>query len=505
MNIDKKYLYIIAFALIFLVVLVFYYSSLGLGFLYSDDFGLIKSALNSPSSYFLGNWMGERGVGGFYRPIIVLSAKIDNLIWGINPFGYHLTNGMFHFINAFLVFLIAYFVLGNYLFALFSGALFAILPVNAEAVNWICCRGDVMATTFFLSAFYGYLIFVKKKAKWALFASFALFVLALGSKETAVALPIMIAAYAYLNKNFTKQIGVIISYFSVLILYLILRYFSLGSLVRAYEFSSRDMIMRLILGPIKTIQLIFLPFRQENLIAYLIIMLLLILSLVLLIIWVAKRYKPHSFYFFSLFWVLIALLPASTILPIGFDLRGSRMWYLPSVGVSWFLSYVIFIEMWKEKRAIKLMGIGLFLLFWLYSSFFLIKANENWAKASRMSEGVKQKVINIINKYPSGTRFYFCNMPDNYNGCSVGLPYLEEPFYETDHYIRGYKGNYYFIDDLSKHEVRKGFQYFVYNDKTSEFDPSTYEFISSNKISRLNDNQYSRNMFKAYMKRVFGK
>src|SRR3990172_9798471 len=34
--------------------------------------------------------------GGYYRPIINLSYSIDYWIWGLNPFGFHLTNILAH-------------------------------------------------------------------------------------------------------------------------------------------------------------------------------------------------------------------------------------------------------------------------------------------------------------------------------------------------------------------------------------------------------------------------
>ena len=41
---------------------------------------------------------------GDYLPLTYLSLSLDHLIWGLNPFGYHLTNILLHSINAILLY-----------------------------------------------------------------------------------------------------------------------------------------------------------------------------------------------------------------------------------------------------------------------------------------------------------------------------------------------------------------------------------------------------------------
>ena len=45
--------------------------------------------------------------GGFFRPLFILSYLIDTKIWGARPFGFHLTNVVFHSLNAFLTFVLS--------------------------------------------------------------------------------------------------------------------------------------------------------------------------------------------------------------------------------------------------------------------------------------------------------------------------------------------------------------------------------------------------------------
>src|SRR5205823_11757471 len=68
----------------------------------SDDFVQIGKVLHGDFSV---TWGQEHG--GFFRPLFIWSYVIDSRIWGARPFGYHLTNVIFHGLNAFLVFKLA--------------------------------------------------------------------------------------------------------------------------------------------------------------------------------------------------------------------------------------------------------------------------------------------------------------------------------------------------------------------------------------------------------------
>ena len=95
------------------------------------------------------------------RPAMVLSLMIDSLLWGRNPFGYHLTNLLLHSLCSAMVFLLLYGVLCRLfvqsdknigaLWAAFTTAiLFAIHPVNSEAVCVVTFREDLLAAFFIL-------------------------------------------------------------------------------------------------------------------------------------------------------------------------------------------------------------------------------------------------------------------------------------------------------------------------------------------------------------------
>ncbi len=143
------------------------------------------------------------------RQLTYLSFYGNYRLCGTNPAGYHLINLSLHCLN----------VIGVYIFALLlfrlkptpepatfsrwlpvaSAGIFALHPIQSEAVNYIYQRSVLLATLFSLAAIVTFLLFAGGKRSTAsglLAAAFT--VLACLSKETALALPLLLAALAWI-------------------------------------------------------------------------------------------------------------------------------------------------------------------------------------------------------------------------------------------------------------------------------------------------------------------
>ncbi|UFS69715.1 glycosyltransferase family 39 protein [Geomonas sp. RF6] len=94
------------------------------------------------------------GEGYYYRPLIALSYFLDARIFGHSPFLMHLENVLIHGANVVLLYLLACRLLGTAVPRLpFLAALvFAVHPVNSEAVSWIAGRTDPLAAVFVLGS-----------------------------------------------------------------------------------------------------------------------------------------------------------------------------------------------------------------------------------------------------------------------------------------------------------------------------------------------------------------
>jgi hypothetical protein len=145
-------------------------------------------------------WMWTSHLLGRYVPVTWMTLGLDYTIWGMNPFGYHLTSVLFHTVNAVLFYFLSLALLRIALRdrsmeiqaripigALFAALIFALHPLRAESVAWVTERRDVVSGMFFLLAILAYLR--GRKYYWA---CFGFFVLALLSKEIAVTLPVIL-------------------------------------------------------------------------------------------------------------------------------------------------------------------------------------------------------------------------------------------------------------------------------------------------------------------------
>jgi len=131
------------------------------------------------------------------RPVQLLSLMTDSLLWGKNPFGYHLTSNLLHAGNVMLVFLLLVRLcpegLSSRLAAAAAALIFAAHPVLVEPVAEVSSREDSLAAFFLLVSLLLAHVWANGKAtNWALAGSLAAVVLSCGAKETGVAAPFLI-------------------------------------------------------------------------------------------------------------------------------------------------------------------------------------------------------------------------------------------------------------------------------------------------------------------------
>src|SRR5579864_7921610 len=92
----------------------------------------------------------------FYRPLLSLWFLVNKTLFGLNPHGFHLTTVVVHVAATALAFLIAWKVLKDVEAAFFSAAVFALHPLQAEAVSWISAVNDPLAAALCFASFLSY-------------------------------------------------------------------------------------------------------------------------------------------------------------------------------------------------------------------------------------------------------------------------------------------------------------------------------------------------------------
>lgn len=170
-----------------LVTLAVFYRATGNDFVDLDDLGYIvgnphirsfdlRMLADSFSRFFEANW----------HPLTMISLALDFRLWGMNPFGFHLTSIVIHVCSVFLVcFLFAdllmeagTFAAGeggddarlsrNGEFAAIAGALFfGLHPLRVESVAWASERKDVLCVFFMISAMWWHVCHVRRSREAA--------------------------------------------------------------------------------------------------------------------------------------------------------------------------------------------------------------------------------------------------------------------------------------------------------------------------------------------------
>jgi hypothetical protein len=134
----------------------------------------------------------------FYRPVSTLSFSFDYFLWGLHPFGFHLTDLILHMSVSVLVFLLLQRLPPGSNFAAWLGAaIFTMHPILVETVPGIARRGDLISILFSLASLIFFIDYLSARRYRAglLCLSCLSYALAIAAKEPAVVLLLVIFSY----------------------------------------------------------------------------------------------------------------------------------------------------------------------------------------------------------------------------------------------------------------------------------------------------------------------
>jgi tetratricopeptide (TPR) repeat protein len=373
---SSKYTYIV---IILVISVGVYLNTLSNEFVYDDKEQVlenpwIKNIRYIPTIFFSDVWAFKGEViTNYYRPLMHIILMIDYYLFGLNPWGYHLINIIFHAGVSALVFLIASMILNylprreenkgegkryylspntyNLLPAFIATLLFATHPIHTEVVAWISGIPELSFTLFYLLSFYFYIKAYGEYGKHFML-SILFFFLSTLCKETALTLPMLLLVHDYsfkkdltlklLPNTFNLLLKRYLPYLIVAGIYFILRAYTIGAfapLKRHPELSNYQNIINVFPLFVQYLEKLILPI---NLNVYHVLhpissMLELkgIASILLTLAFIFAVYffkKINRVIFFSLLWIAIPLLPVLYIPVLGEASFAERYLYLPSIG-----------------------------------------------------------------------------------------------------------------------------------------------------------------------------
>src|SRR3989338_7712319 len=180
MNIEKvfegKRFHLIAGSLIAILTLIVYSNTFHVSFHFDDTPQIVEN-------YQIRNLDNMLDILKDQRGLAMATFAINYAIGGLNVMGYHIVNLAIHIMNGMMVYFLVFITLRGILgadfksvdrakrIAIYTALLFAVHPIQTQAVTYIVQRMEILASMFMLI---GILFFIKgaeteKTAKRALF------------------------------------------------------------------------------------------------------------------------------------------------------------------------------------------------------------------------------------------------------------------------------------------------------------------------------------------------
>ncbi|MDD5432923.1 MAG: hypothetical protein PHO70_08095 [Candidatus Omnitrophica bacterium] len=382
---------------------VIYSKSLNSGFVLDDEAlvvnnPLIKSASLAPLIFVSGLYdypemnLNKIPFDKMYRPLQLASYSFDYKIWGINPFGFHLTNILLHILNGVLVYLL-FSMLAPIAVARIASILFIIHPINTSVVSYISGRADLLVCFFMLASVFFFTRFAILKKKFLCIISIFCAALALLCRESAIILPLFIMLILYLLKKQARDYLNIIPFVLLGVAYLFIRYAVFGP----YAFSVHPDNLGFI--PSVTNLLNIIPryllvlvfpygmhmFRSTPFVTNLFNAPFIFFSLfILVIVYLSFKEKLNKLITFGLLWFIAGFLPVFSSLGAYPWLKRVMMaesWlYFSSLGI--FLLFALFLDRIKISRK------PVFILLLLFYSTVTFINGQQWRSNVKAFENI---------------------------------------------------------------------------------------------------------------------
>ncbi len=356
-----------ALSLAFIIILVClsYANSFSVPFHFDDDIHIKDNHYIRVTDL---NWPQIKGAAiqdsKQNRPFSNLSFALNYYLFGEEPWSYHLFNLLFHLFSAVLIFFLLErtLCLGGYpegLAPLASGlatAVWAVHPINTQAVTYIVQRQTVMASGFILACLIAYVearLSARKPRKYIAYGLSAMsFILAAGCKEIFLVIPFLILLYEIFffqrfSFDFIRRRWIPILCGLIILaglLALLLRPEMFEKIKSGYEtlpFTMKERLLTearviiyyigLILAPLPSRLSLEHEFSLSSSLLHPWTTTLAILAILCALGWSIQRAQARSLISFAVIWYLFNLILESSFLPL--DLVNEHRLYLASLAI----------------------------------------------------------------------------------------------------------------------------------------------------------------------------
>jgi tetratricopeptide (TPR) repeat protein len=365
-----------------LITFAVYLPSLQNGFINWDDTAYVTENVQIRSfDWAFLRWIFFDFHAAYWHPLTWTSHALDYAIWGLNPFGHHLTNNILHAINSCLAVVLIITVMKIrsrrtsekersgfltqrtiWITGAVTGLLFGLHPLHVESAVWVAERKDLLCALFFLLTLLMYVKYADSKSSnpvertW--FSPFSdrrylvavfFFVLAISSKPMAVSLPIVLLLVdwylfrsinsfrSFLSAIVEKIPFIVLSLFISVVIFVAQKTGGAVMALNDISFSTRLLVaaksliayLRMMIWPEKLFPYYPHPFQVSPLSPGYFSAVILVIAITSASIALIKKQK-----LFAVIWgyYVITLLPVLGLVQVGPQELADRFTYLPSLG-----------------------------------------------------------------------------------------------------------------------------------------------------------------------------
>lgn len=414
----KKYSAFLIVLLICASVFLIYHQSFQFDFINFDDpvYVTDNPAVKQGINYESLTWAFgiHSDICMYYQPIAWISHMADCQWFGLDPGKHHRTSVIIHGINAILLFFILISLTGSLWRSAFVALIFAVHPVNTDAVAWISERKTVLSAFFWLLGTGAYLVYCRKPSVSRYIPLIVFFSLGLFTKPVLITFPcaMILLDLWPLKRISTDPIFSIRDFFAVvkekipLIFVIVLWSITpfLSETLMANEtlpdvvpYSLR--ISNALVSYSKYIYKFFFPLHLSILYPYptsipFLYTVLAFIFLLLITLWAIYRYTSRPYLLIGWLWFAGTLFPTSgLILGTLWPELADRWAYIPYMGLAIMTAWTIPDCRKQAKGMIKSISIiGGSIIFIVYLGLLSYKQTAYWKNSSHIFE----KALSVI-------------------------------------------------------------------------------------------------------------
>src|SRR5579871_46150 len=341
-----------------LATLALYIPSLRHGFINYDDNYYVTANAHVLRGLSWSNlvWALRTIDYGNWHPLSWLAHMAEVQLFGLNPAGFHFASMLVHALNVALAFWLLCAATGLPWRSAAVAALFAVHPLNVEAVAWVAEFKSLLCTTFLLLTLWAYREYARKPGLGRYLGVAALFALGLMAKPMLVTLPVLLLCLDYWPLQrlpipgrggpgflaaFAKLVAekiplLLLSAGSTVITIFAQR--DIGAVGNSLELPLRLRLNNAIYSYLAYIGkgiwparlAVFYPHPEGSLAFWKVALAAAVLVAVSMCVW---RYRQRRYLMAGWIWYLVALLPVIGIVQAGRQAMADRYAYIPFLGL----------------------------------------------------------------------------------------------------------------------------------------------------------------------------